>query len=645
MFFTIITLITIFFTPSLSQNQNPPLITNLTCNEIFVSYRYDFGNQLPPNISTTPSKQPYRFQSTLTVLNNGLEELKSWKVYVGFSHNEYLVSASNAVLSDGTDLPANVSNTTIFAGFPVTDLKTAVETAGDLSQMKAEVVLIGTQFGVAPPDVPLPSTLALANYGYLCAGPAKNGNNELDICCTRDPNARSNVPVDGFLPRQSGDLTIMYDVIRTFDTNYWARVTISNHDPLSRLDNWQLKWEWMREEFINTMKGATTLLVDSSECIFGSQGRFYKDLDFSTVLNCEKTPTIIDLPLSSANDTNLGMIPFCCRNGSILPPSMDPTKSKSVFQLQVYKMPLDLNRTKLAPPQNWQISGTFNPDYQCGSPMPVSPSTFPDPSGLPRESAAVASWQIVCNVTQSKAVKPKCCVSFSAFYNSSVVPCPTCACGCNNTSNKVCSANTPALLLPSELLLVPFANRTEKALAFAKMTDQVIPSPLPCGDNCGVSINWHVQSDFTGGWTAKISILNWGDTSFADWFAAVKLDKAMAGFEKAYSFNASVLDGYDSTLFMQGLKDMNFLLGETEGKDPKKDLPHPGFQQSVISFTKKKTPGFDVVTGNGFPTKVYFNGEECALPSIHPNNGIQTSATNVFLSFFVAIVVLLSLQQ
>ncbi|KAK6937333.1 COBRA, plant [Dillenia turbinata] len=543
MFFIIITLISIFFPTSLSQNQNPPLITNLTCNEIFVSYRYDFKNQLPPNLSTTPSNQPYRFQSTLTVLNNGLEELISWKVHVGFTHNEYLVSASSAVLSDGTVLPANVTNTTTFAGFPVTDLKTAVETAGDLSKIKAEVVLIGTQFGVAASDVPLPSTLALANDGYLSSVEQKLeiflGINELDLCCIRDLNARSNVPVDGFLPRQSDDLTIMYDVIRTFDTNYWAQ------------------WEWIREEFINTVKGATTLLVDSSECIFGSQGQFYKDLDFSTVLNCEKNPTVIDLPPTLANDTKLGMIPFCCRNGSVLPPLMDPSKSKSVFQLQVHKMPPDLNRTKLVPPQNWQISGTFNPDYQRGSPT---------------------------------LLKPKCCVSFSAFYNNSVVPCPTCACGRNNTLNKVRSANAPALLLPPELLLVPFENRTETAF-----------------------INWHVQSDFNGGWTAKISILNWGDASFANWFAAVELDKAMAGFEKAHSINANVLDCSDNTSFMQGLKDMNFLLSETEGKNPKKDLPHPGYQESVISFTKKRTPGIDVISGDGFPTKGYFNGEECAL--------------------------------
>jgi len=76
-----------------------------------------------------------------------------------------LVSSSNAVLEDGTTLPAAVGNGTVFAGFPQTDLNTAVEMAGDLKQMQAQISLVGTVFGVALPDVPLPSSIKLANDG------------------------------------------------------------------------------------------------------------------------------------------------------------------------------------------------------------------------------------------------------------------------------------------------------------------------------------------------------------------------------------------------------------------------------------------------------------------------------------------------
>lgn len=110
------------------------------------------------------------------ILNNGLQELKSWKIFVGFRYDEFLVSASQAVLADGTSLPAGVGNGTVFSGFPTTDLKTAVETAGDVTQMQVQIDLVGTQFGVAAPDVPMPSNISLVNDGFICPKPTKQGN-------------------------------------------------------------------------------------------------------------------------------------------------------------------------------------------------------------------------------------------------------------------------------------------------------------------------------------------------------------------------------------------------------------------------------------------------------------------------------------
>lgn len=466
------------------------------------------------------------------------------------------------------------------------------------------------------------------------------GDKEIHICCTRNLVSPSdNKEEDEILPRQEGDLTIMYDVISSYDTNYWAQVSISNHNPLGHFVNWKLSWEWMRHEFIYAIKGAYPSGLDTRECLFGTQGQYYKDMDFSEVLNCEKRPTIIDLPPTRANDSVLGRIPFCCRNGTILSPNMDPSRSLSVFQMQVFKMPPDLNRTKLLPPQNWRIDGSFGSGYQCGSPVRVGSSQFPDPRGLSSESAAVASWQVVCNITQSKKASPRCCVSFSAFFNDSVVPCSTCACGCNNNPSQTCNADAPALLLEPKTLLIPFENRTQEALEWARMKNRPVPNPLPCGDNCGVSINWNLYSDYRDGWTARITLFNWGETEFADWFVAVELDKAGPGFQAAYSFNSSLLPDSNNTIFMQGLRDFNYLLPEKNGTNPKKDPRVPGTQQSVISFTKKKTPNINVAGGDGYPTKVFFNGEECALPAILPTN--SACKMNAVTSIFIVLVVLL----
>ncbi|XP_065863775.1 COBRA-like protein 7 [Euphorbia lathyris] len=643
-------LIFLFFTAlpfSISQSKSEaPAPAADDCNGIFLSYQYSTGTKLKP---TVPSHQPYRFESTLTVQNNGVDELKSWKVFVGFQHDEFLVSASNAVLVDGTTLPAKVGNGTVFAGFPMTDLKTPIATAGDSTQTSVQVKLLGTQFGVPLKDVPLPSEISLANDGFVCPSTTTEGS-LMYVCCARDEKFKSNITVEDekFLPRQTGDLTIMYDVIRTYDSNYWAEVTIGNHNPLGRLDNWKLSWDWMKDEFIFTMKGAYPSVVDSTDCLFGKQGTFYKELDFSTVLNCKRRPTIIDLPPNMYNNTDLGLKPSCCRNGTILPPSMDPSKSTSVFQMQVFKMPPDVNRSEISPPQNWKINGTLNPDYVCGPPVRVSPSRSPDPSGLPLNTTAVASWQIVCNITHPKGSSPRCCVSFSAYYNDSVVPCKTCACGCPSNTGRTCSTTAPAVLLPPQALLIPFDNRTAMTKAWATLKHLPVPNPMPCGDNCGVSINWHLYTDYNRGWSARITVFNWDEIAFPDWFAAVQLDKAAAGFEAMYSFNGTILtDNKNNTIIMQGLPGLNYLVPETDGADPARTPRIPGKQQSVVSFTKKGIPGLNVAAGDGFPSKVFFNGEECSLPTIYPmsNSNRKGSGSAMILSVLLAAVVFMLMQQ
>ncbi|KAI3859808.1 hypothetical protein MKX03_013683 [Papaver bracteatum] len=591
----------------------PPLPISDNCNSIFLSYTHTNSRKLPPK--TTDPEQPYRFEAAVQILNNGVEDLKAWRLFIGFQHKEFLVSASNAVLAGGTPFPANTTSLedgAVFAGFPTTDLLTAIETAGDLPQMEAKIDLVGTVFGVKSPLVPMPKTISLLNDGFSCPSTTMQGDSTMYVCCVKDPKFRKIVSTEKFSPRKQGDLVIMYDILRSYDYEYTAQVSISNYNPLARLDYWKLSWTWMRQEFITTMKGAYPSIVDSRDCLFGPQGINYKDMDFANVLNCQKNPTIVDLPLEKTNDSTLGGLPFCCRNGTILPPPMDPSRSTSIFQLTVKKMPPYLNRTDLAPPQNFQIKSTLNTDYKCEPPILVSPSLFPDSSGLPINKTAVKSWQVVCHITKPKDATPICCVSFSAFCSSS---CTTSCCflelGC--PKNPTCNTTAQARLLPPDALLVPFDNRTEKGKTWANIKHLPLLEPAPCSDNCGVSINWHVNSDYAKGWSARITLFNWGETNFVDWFVALQFRKAVPGFEKTYSFNGTALNGSDNTIFMHGLKGLNYLVREVDGSRPEKDPRVPGKQQSVISFSKKKTPGLDIVAGDGFPRKVIFNGEECAL--------------------------------
>lgn len=72
-------------------------------------------------------------------------------------------------------MPASVGNGTSFSGFPNTDLKTAIETAGDLTQIQVQIKLVGTQFGVPATGVPMPANISLANDGYKCPAPTAQG--------------------------------------------------------------------------------------------------------------------------------------------------------------------------------------------------------------------------------------------------------------------------------------------------------------------------------------------------------------------------------------------------------------------------------------------------------------------------------------
>jgi hypothetical protein len=130
-------------------------------------------------------------------------------------------------------------------------------------------------------------------------------------------------------------------------------------------------------------------------------------------------------------------------------------------------------------------------------------------------------------------------------------------------------------------------------------------------------------------------LFNWEDVDMANWFAAIVMDKAYDGFEKAYSFNGTAVG--NNTIFMQGLEGLNYLVKQTNMSGS--DYLVPGKQQSVLSFTKKLTPGINVVAGDGFPTKVFFNGDECAMPQRFPKS---SSGFRTHLSSALALVLVLA---
>ena len=74
---------------------------------------------------------------------------------------------------DGDDFPAAVGNGSYFSGSPQADLKTSIDTAGDLTQIQVKIQFSGTQLGVKPPGIPMPKAIRLVNDGYKCPAPTR----------------------------------------------------------------------------------------------------------------------------------------------------------------------------------------------------------------------------------------------------------------------------------------------------------------------------------------------------------------------------------------------------------------------------------------------------------------------------------------
>ncbi|KAL5775418.1 hypothetical protein ACOSP7_012975 [Xanthoceras sorbifolium] len=497
--------------------RNRPLHRNEIVNRIFLSYDFIVLSKLFPYLKNATA-QAWAFSATTEILNAGTHVLKAWQMF--------------------------------------TDLETSIDTAGNLNQIQVQIELTGTQFGVKPPGIPMPKTIKHANDGYKCPAPTKR-KTSMYLCCVRNLKAKVAIQKTKLLPRKNGDLTIIYYVLQSYGSNYLAQVTIDNNHPLGRFDHWNLTWEWMRGEFIYSMRRfwqfsldpmlsicnkllnspdtKLFLVVDYLDCIYGAAGQYYQVMNFSKVMNCQKRPIISDMPCEKANDAQVEKLPY------------------------LYKIPPNVNRTTLYPPEKWKIAGVVNPNYKCGQPFKVEPTLFTDTSGLQATSIAIASWQIVCNISRPTNDKSRC---------------------------------SQALLLPSEALLIPFKNRITKAKAWVSLKNFQIPKKLPCGDNCGFSINWHVSSYY------KILF---------NYFNGVEL-----------------------------------VMGETNGSNPKKDPRVPGKQQFVISLKKSKTPRIKIVAGDGFPSKMLFNGEKCSLPTQIPiANGNNFHVNIVQLALITLVVVLL----
>lgn len=186
-----------------------------------------------------------------------------------------------------------------------------------------------------------------------------------------------------------------------------VQVTITNNMPVTRIDHWNLSWTWQEDEFINTIQGAQTYEADIRTCVKGPAGREYSaGPDVNKAACCARKPVILDLPTDRTNDTNLGMIKNCCKNGTIYPAIIDPAKTKAAFLMNVYKVPPgNADMTYVIPPLEWKFGdgpNTTDGYYTCGLPRLIVPTVYGDPwNSLIHSRSAVKTWQVMAHPNPS----------------------------------------------------------------------------------------------------------------------------------------------------------------------------------------------------------------------------------------------------
>ncbi|KAG9439676.1 hypothetical protein H6P81_019841 [Aristolochia fimbriata] len=373
----------------------------------------------------------------------------------------------------------------------------------------------------------------------------------------------------------NGNITIKWDVMSWTPDGYVAAVTMNNFQMYRHImtPGWTLGWTWAKKEVLWSMVGAQT--TEQGDC-----SKFKGNIPHC----CKKTPTVVDL---------LPGVPYnqqfanCCKGGVVAAWGQDPSAAVSAFQVSVGQAGTSNKTVKL--PRNFTLLGP-GPGYTCGPAKIVPSTTFLTPDRR-RKTQALMTWNVTCTYSQFLARKnPSCCVSFSSFYNSTITPCPKCACGCQKKDSCIKS--------DSKLLSMVGINTPRKDNA----------PLLQCTHHmCPVRVHWHVKLNYKEYWRVKIAITNFNyRLNYTQW-TLVAQHPNLNNVTQVFSFDYKPLIPYQSindTGMFYGMKYYNDLLMEAG--------PLGNVQSEVL--LQKNQDTFTLKQGWAFPRKVYFNGDECMLP-------------------------------
>lgn len=404
----------------------------------------------------------------------------------------------------------------------------------------------------------------------------------------------------------NGNITIKWDVMSWTSDGYVAVVTMSNFQMYRHImsPGWTLGWTWAKKEVIWSMVGAQA--TEQGDC-----SKFKGNIPHC----CKRNPTVMDLlPGVPYNQ----QIANCCKGGVVASWGQDSSAAVSSFQLSVGLSGTSNKTVRL--PKNFTLLGP-GPGYTCGQAKTVPSSIFLSSDGR-RKTQALMTWNVTCTYSQMVVSKyPNCCVSFSSFYNSTITPCTSCACGCQNKNNCIMSDT-----------------KIESVVGLHTPTKDNMPLLQCTQHNCPVRVHWHVKVNYKEYWRVKITITNFNyRMNYTQW-TLVAQHPNLNNITQVFSFAYKPLIPYtsinDSGMFY-GIKFYNDVLME--------DGPDGNVQSEMILQKDKNT--FTLKEGWAFPQRIYFNGDECMmpLPDSYPLLAGSAPANQIALSTLASLVLLILL--
>ncbi|KAL8471810.1 hypothetical protein ACS0TY_029152 [Phlomoides rotata] len=388
-------------------------------------------------------------------------------------------------------------------------------------------------------------------------------------------------PTEAYDPLDpNGNITIKWDVITWTPDGYVAVVTIFNFQQYRHIEapGWTLGWTWAKKEVIWNMMGGQT--TEQGDC-----SRYKGNIPHC----CKKDPSVVDLlPGTPYNQ----QISNCCRGGVINSWAQDPTTAASSFQVSVGAAGTTNKTVRV--PKNFTLKAP-GPGYTCGPAKVGKPTKFVTPDGR-RTTQAMMTWNVTCTYSQFLAQKtPTCCVSLSSFYNDTIVPCPTCTCGCPNNISQPGSCVDPDS--PYIASVVSGRQKSNNPAPLVQCTSHM----------CPIRIHWHVKLNYKEYWRVKVTITNFNyRMNYSMWNLVVQHPN-FDNLTQIFSFNYKPLTPY------QNINDTAMLWGVKFYNDFLMQAGPLGNVQSELLFQKDKST-FTFERGWAFPRRIYFNGDNCVMP-------------------------------